>query len=205
MKVVVCRMRQSKAVARPWPFMAATAMTLCLYAPSAWAQDEEAPSAAVLAQLVVPEATATSLPRFEPDGATRTTRLDLSLLPPRRSALGLSLGMTGIDGLGLAAPLHFGGAGQSMDVGLHWRYTVDTNYRIDVRAWRRVTPVDAASLVQLREPSYGARVEMRIGRAPTQPGFVAERGFIGFQLESGARITVRRSGGNSMLYYRTKF
>ena len=36
-------------------------------------------------------------------------------------------------------------------------------------------------------------------------GLVADRGFVGLQLESGARITVRRSGGKPMIYYRTKF
>ena len=46
---------------------------------------------------------------------------------------------------------------------------------------------------------------MRIGRAPIQSGFVAQRGFIGFQLESGSRITVRRSDGKPMLYYRSNF
>ena len=46
---------------------------------------------------------------------------------------------------------------------------------------------------------------MRIGRAPVAAGLVAERGFLGLQLESGARITVRRSGGKPMLYYRSKF
>ena len=86
-----------------------------------------------------------------------------------------------------------------------WRYTPDGNYRIDVTAWRRVIPPDASSLIHMREPSYGARVEMRIGRAPVETGFVADRGFIGFQLESGARMTVRRSGGKPMIYYRTKF
>ena len=130
----------------------------------------------------------------------------MTWLPQQRSALGLSLGMTSIDGLGLAVPANLGNIGQSLDVGLHWRYTPDGNYRIDVTAWRRVTPQDAASLIYLREPSaYGARVEMRIGRAPVESGFVAQRGFVGFQLESGARITVRRSGGKPMLYYRSNF
>ena len=190
--VIVCRMRQS---------MGAT-ITLCVSI--AWAQDEAA-SATILAQLLVPEVSATSLPRFDPDGAARTSRIDMAWLPPRRSAVGLSLGMTSIDGLGFATPANLGSIGQGMDVGLRWRYTMDTHYRIDVTAWRRMTPMDAASLVYLREPSYGARVEMSIGRATTQPGFVAERGFVGFQLESGARITVRRSAGKPMLYYRTRF
>jgi hypothetical protein len=183
--------------------MAATT-ALCLCSTGAWAQDE-ATSATVMAQFLVPEVSATSLPRFEPEGASRSSHIHLTWLPPRRSALGLSLGMTSIDSLGLATPGTLGGSGQSWDVGLHWRYTMDTNYRIDVTAWRRAAPADALSLVHLREPSYGARVEMRLGRAPTQPGFVAERGFIGFQLESGARVTLRRSGGKPMIYYRTKF
>jgi hypothetical protein len=102
-------------------------------------------------------------------------------------------------------PASLASTGQSLDVGLHWRYTMDTNYRIDVTAWRRAVAADAVSLIHLRDPGYGARVEMRIGRAPIGTGFVAERGFIGFQFESGARITLRRSGGKPMLYYRTKF
>ncbi len=194
--VVVCRNRQS--------VLAAT-FVVGLAGTSAMAQQDSA-SVTAMGPQIVPEVSATSLPRFDSEaGTSRSTRIDMTWLPPRRSALGLSLGMTSTDGLGLGVPAALTGTGQSLDVGLHWRYTVDTNYRIDVRAWRRMTPVDAASLVQLREPSYGARVEMRIGRAPTQPGFVAERGFIGFQLESGARITIRRSGGNHMFYYRTKF
>jgi hypothetical protein len=199
----MCPMRQPNAVVRPWPFMVAS-IALCLCGPSAWAQ-EDPPSTTSVAQLLVPEISVTSIPRFEPDGATRASRVDMSWLPPRRSALGLSVGLSSIDGLGIAVPANLGSTAQSMDVGLHWRYTRDTHYRIDVTAWRRMTPVDTASLVHLHEPSYGARVEMRIGRSPTQPGFVAERGFVGFQLESGARISVRRSAGKPMIYYRTKF
>ena len=199
--IVVCPMGRPSAVVRSWPSLAAT-IALCLCDPSAWAQ-EDASSTTAMAQLLVPEVSVTSLPRFEPDSATRTSRVDVTWLPPRRSALGLTLGLSSIDGI--VVPANLGSTGQSMDVALHWRYTRDTNHRIDVTAWRRMTPVDAASLIHLHEPSYGARVEMRLGRAPTQPGFVAERGFVGFQLESGARISVRRSGGKPMLYYRTKF
>ena len=202
--VVVCRMRGLNAISRPWPFLFAP-IAICLCGTSAWAQDEAA-SATATAQILIPEVSATSLPRFEPDGGTRTSRVDMTWLPVQRSALGLSLGMTSIDGLGLGLPANLGNIGQSLDVGLHWRYTPDGNYRIDVTAWRRVTPQDAASLIYLREPStYGARVEMRIGRAPVESGFVAQRGFVGFQLESGARIMVRRSGGKPMLYYRSNF
>jgi hypothetical protein len=204
--VVVCRMRWLSAIARPWPLLFATIACLC--GTSAWAQEEATPAttpATVTTQVLIPEFSTTSLPRFEPDGGTRTSRVDMTWLPAQRSALGLSLGMTTIDGLGLAVPANLGNTGQSMDVGLIWRYTPDGNYRIDVTAWRRVAPQDAASLIQLRDSSYGARVEMRIGRAPIESGFVAQRGFVGFQLESGARITVRRSGGKPMLYYRSNF
>jgi len=180
-------------------------IALCLCGAGAWAQDEAA-SATVTSQILVPEVSSTSLPRFEPEGGTRTSRIDLTWLQPQRSALGLSFGMTSIEGLGLAMPGSLGNLGQSLDVGLHWRYTPDGNYRIDVTAWRRLNPQDAASLISLREPSqYGARVEMRIGRAPVPSGFVAQRGFIGFQLESGSRITVRRSDGKPMVYYRSNF
>jgi hypothetical protein len=193
--VVVCRNRQS--------VLAATCV-LGLACNGALAQDEST-SVMAMGPQIVPEVSATSLPRFDSDASSRSTRIDMTWLPPRRSALGLSLGMTSTDGLGLGMPTPSGSGSQSLDVGLHWRYTMDTNYRIDVTAWRRAVPADAASLIHLREPGYGARVEMRIGRAPTGTGFVAERGFIGLQLESGARITLRRSGGKPMVYYRAKF
>ena len=194
--VVVCRNRQS--------VLAATCV-LGLAGTSALAQDDSSTVTTAMGPQIVPEVSATSLPRFDSDAAPRSMRIDMTWLPPRRSALGLSLGMTSTDGLGLGVPAALGSSNQSLDVGLHWRYTMDTNYRIDVTAWHRATPTDASSLIHLREPSYGARVEMRIGRAPTGTGFVVERGFIGFQLESGARITLRRSGGKPMVYYRTKF
>lgn len=190
--VVVCRNRQ--------PVLTAT-LVLGLAASSALAQGERA---SATAPLLVPEISSTTLPGFDSEAPSTSTRLDMTWLPPRRSALGLSFGMTRTEGLGLGMPAHLGSS-QSLDVGLHWRYTMDTNYRIDVTAWRRAVPADALSAIHLREPSYGARVEMRIGRAPTGTGFVAERGFIGLQLESGARVTLRRSGGRPMLYYRAKF
>jgi hypothetical protein len=42
-------------------------------------------------------------------------------------------------------------------------------------------------------------------RPVQKSGFVADHGFVGLQLESGARVTLRRSGGKPMIYYRTKF
>jgi len=154
------------------------------------------------------EISASTLPRFEnTDGSSRTSRVDVTWLPPRRSALGLSLGMNSMDGPAAFYPSGgYAGMPGSLDLGLRWRYTLDGNYRIDVTAWRRLVPPDALTLVQMHQhqPGYGARVEMQIRPVP-KSGFVADRGFIGLQLESGARVTVRRSGGKPMIYYRTKF
>ncbi len=150
------------------------------------------------------EVTTSSLPRFDNvDGATHTTRIDMTLLPPRRNAVGLSVVISSPAGSSLSGFAPAATGAPAVDFGLHWRYTLDSNYRVDINAWRRM-PSDAISLVQSREPSYGARVELPLN-AVTNKGLVAERGFVGLQLESGARITVKRSGGKPMLYYRNKF
>lgn len=173
---------------------------------------QEAPLAAAAADVApLParlEVASTSLPRFDGvDSIVNTQRLDLTLLPPRNSALGLAVGMSGF-----AAPATVTGAGltattpPSVDVGVHWRHTFDSNYRIDVTAWRRMAmqPQDAWSLIHMREPTYGARVELNL--TPQQrKGFVAERGFVGMQLDNGGRISIRRKNGGPMIYYRTKF
>ncbi len=159
------------------------------------------------------EVSATTLPRFETtDGASRTSRIDMTYMAPRRSALGLSLGMVSPDSAGASSVTRFshfapqpGMNSTAVDLGLTWRYTTDGNYRFDVSAWRRLMPADALTLIQTRAPSYGARVEMRLGGDVPKRGFVAERGFLGLQLESGARVTLRRSGGKPMVYYRAKF
>ena len=149
---------------------------------------------------------ASSLPRFENiDGSNRTSRIDMTWLPPRRTALGLSLGMGTVDDAPLPQFAPRNGSPTTLDLGVHWRHTLDGNYRIDVTAWRRLMPPDALTLVQTREPSYGARVEMRLGSGLPKSGLVADRGFVGLQLESGARVTLKRSGGKPMIYYRTKF
>jgi hypothetical protein len=150
------------------------------------------------------EFSGSSLPRYDnTDGSSRSTRVDMTWMPPRRSALGLSLGMMSTERNAFSAG-PYTGTTAGVDLGLRWRYSLDSNYRIDVMAWRRLMPPDAATLVDLREPTYGARVEMQLGSTP-KSGFVAERGFLGLQLESGARVTLRRSGGKPMIYYRTSF
>jgi len=150
------------------------------------------------------EVSASSMPRFDNvDGATSDSRIGITLLPQRGSGLGLSLGMTSAAQPAFNSLPPSASASPQVDVGVHWRYT-DDNLRFDVTAYRRVSSPEAISLVQNRDPAYGARVEMRMGTVSSK-GFVADKGFVGFQLESGARITVKRSRGVPMFYYRNSF
>ena len=155
------------------------------------------------------EVSAAAVPRFENvDGSTQNSRIALTWLPPRRPgmglAMGMTLGMTNRTAPGFFAGAPFLGTSSSVDLGFHWRYTLDSQYRIDLTAWHRMAPTDAIDLVQSREPAYGARVEMGLRPLPRR-GLIADRGFVGVQLDGGARITVRRSGGKPMLYYRATF
>jgi hypothetical protein len=120
--------------------------------------------------------------------------------------MGLAVGMSGV-----FAPPAVTGAGlapatqPAVDVGLHLRHTLDGNQRIDITAWRRMPQQpDAYSLAQADQPTYGARVELNLS-SQRKSGLVADRGFVGFQLESGGRFTVRRKDGRPMIYYRTRF
>jgi hypothetical protein len=148
---------------------------------------------------------ATSLPRFDSGGAMRSSRVDMTLLPTPQSSLGPSLAMTSPDARSFPGGRPFSGSLlTTIDLGLHWRYTSEGNYRFDVSAWRRMNPQDTARLTDSGD-SYGARVEMHLTPS-RRSGFVADHGFLGFQLESGARITLRKGGGGKpMLYYRSKF
>ena len=155
------------------------------------------------------EISTTSLPRFDNvDNGNRTSRVDMTTwMAPRRSALGLSLGMTGPDSNvpAFSSPNRTSGA-PALDLGVKWRYTLDGNYRLDVTAYRRIMPPDALTMIETRDATqYGARVEMALGSSLPRSGFVADKGFLGLQLESGARVTLKRSGGKPMMYYRSKF
>jgi hypothetical protein len=152
------------------------------------------------------EISTSSLPRFDNvDGSNRTQqRIDMALLSPGRSSFGVTMGVSGL------APSRYGfnaGATEGLtgvNLGLQWRYIFDNNRRIDITAWRDVgRPNDALALVQSRDAGYGARLEMQL--AGTRSPLVADRGFIGVQLDGGARITLRRSGGKPMVYYRNQF
>lgn len=197
------------AATRSWTAMVATMLAGMACCTGAFAADLE-PLQMAAADFSQPqlEMSSSSLPRFDnSDSATQTNRIDLALMPPGRSGLGLAMGLTSLTGSrfnSLAPPRSAGMP--SVDVGLQWRYTLDSNYRIDVTAWRRLPQTDAMSLIASRnEPSYGARVEMGLGRHTRAKGFTADKGFLGFQLESGARISVKRKNGGPMFYYRNTF
>ena len=152
------------------------------------------------------EISASKLPRFDNfDGSSRTQqRFDMALVSPGRSSFGVTMGVSGLSparyGLSAGAPDGLNG----VNLGLQWRYLLDNNRRIDITAWRDLgRPNDALSMIQSSEAGYGARVEMQLSGSRT--AFVADRGFIGMQLDGGARITLRRSGGKPMIYYRNKF
>ena len=46
---------------------------------------------------------------------------------------------------------------------------------------------------------------MGLGSAQMSKGFTADKGFVGLQLESGARLGVKRKNGGPMFYYRNAF
>lgn len=151
------------------------------------------------------EVNTSTLPRLESsEGGAQGQRVDMSLVREGRSGLGVAVGMTGstarpgmLPGMGFAPRT-------SVDLGVKWRQVVYSQ-QIDVTAWRRVTTDDDAyALVQSRQPLYGARVEMKLDGEGTSR-FKAEKGFIGMQLEGGAKISIKRKNGGPMVYYRTAF
>ena len=145
-----------------------------------------------------------TLPRLDAqDSGFQAPRVDLSLTPLTASGSGLGAVV------GLASPSSLGAPGlqprTSVDLGLRWTQRLQSQHRIDITAWRRMNmPDDAYSLVQMREPVYGARVEMNLSGG-RKSGLLFDTGFIGMQLEGGARITVKRKDGRPMVYYRTTF
>lgn len=159
------------------------------------------PSAADLARPQL-EVSATALPRFD-GGDTRTSRMDMAVFPNAQSNFGLGVGLSNTQG---AAPaLGPRSSSTNVDLGVHWRYTTEGNTRVGVSAWHRIVPADALTMVEMRDATtYGARVEMQLGSMP-KSGFVAEKGFLGVQLEGGARLALKRSMGVPMLYYRNHF
>jgi hypothetical protein len=147
------------------------------------------------------EVQASSLPRFDSqDTGFQAPRVDLSIMPFDRRGNGLGAVF------GLASPT--GGPGlqprTGVDVGLRWSQLLQSQ-RIDITAWRHMNVADDAyTQILMREPVYGARVEMNLASAK-HSGLAMDLGFVGFQMESGARITIKRKDGRPMVYYRTSF
>jgi hypothetical protein len=137
------------------------------------------------------------------DTSAGTTRLDLTSWPRKAqdSMLGVSLGLSVPSSPSLDSRVQ----PQSVDVGLRWRSTMDNTRRLDVSAWRRVTPVpDAITLIQGKQPDlYGTRVEMQFTTGRSR--IVPELGAIGMQLSGGAKLSLRAKHGKPMLYYRARF
>jgi hypothetical protein len=107
--------------------------------------------------------------------------------------------------LALVAPVPLPGeTGTGMQIGLQWSPPVAGGQPVDITAWHRVAPPpDALSLIQQRDPAFGARVEMKIGA--NRSGLVSDYKFIGLQMDSGSRIGVRRKDGRPTIYYRSQF
>jgi hypothetical protein len=166
------------------------AVLLAVALPCAWGQGIENP-APVPVQLDI---SSSAMPRIGGDAGAALPRIEMALLQPRQASLAPALGLTPASG---PAPA-------SVDVGLLYRHPMGGEQRIDVSAWRRIGNDDALSLIQQRQPTYGARVEMKFTPARAA-GLATDVNFIGMQLESGARITVRRKDGRPMVYYRAKF
>lgn len=208
---------------------AAFGLAACVACPAAAAQDAQAPATTTVvaqaqidmmqmrlpdpnARVVLPtgagrvEVQTSTLPRLEAqDGGFQAPRVDVALLPTRRS-YGFSP-VLGVGGIGPQRPALPGLAAPraSFDLGLRWTQRLAGQQRVDITAWRRMnTEEDAYTLAQMQQPVYGARVELNLSPV-RKTGFALDHGFIGVQLESGARISIKRKDGHPMFYYRTKF
>ena len=182
---------------------------LCAAHAAAWAQDASSTREAVLAQSKAEpgmrvDVQTSTLPRLDAqDSGFQAPRVDVSLFPSRPATLGAVVGMSGFNARQVPQPFGLQAIRPSVDLGVRWSARVQSQ-QIDVMAWRRMNNDDPIDLAQLRQPVYGARVEFDLSPV-RKSGFSAERGFIGFQLESGARISIKRKDGRPMIYYRTTF
>ena len=143
-----------------------------------------------------------TLPRLDAqDSGFRAPRVDLSLFPTSSSKLAAVVGVSGFNNSPALPGLQ--PARQSVDLGLHWTQRLQSK-QIDIMAWRRMnTDDDAYTLSQTREPVYGARVELNL--KPSKGPLSLDGGLVGMQLQSGARISIKRSKGGPMIYYRSTF
>jgi len=152
-------------------------------------------------QAVRVQVDASSVPRIEAqDSGFQSSRVDVSLFPARSPRLGAMVGMSGFGSQ--QQPLGLQPVKPSVDLGLRYSHP---NQPVDVMAWRRMNVEPDAYTVPDRQPVYGARVEMNLAKAAAKSGFALDKGFLGFQLESGARISIKRKDGRPMIYYRNTF
>jgi hypothetical protein len=152
---------------------------------------------------------ASSLPRLESnDTGFQAPRVDVTVFPPGGAGgigavLGMSTPRTGVHSYGLNSPQ------TSVDLGVRWSQRLSGAHQIDVTAWRRMRmDDDAYSLIQRQQqPVYAARVELNLAESAGKSGLMADlkSRFIGLQLESGGRISIKRKNGGAMVYYRTAF
>lgn len=188
------------------------AAAVCMLCPAMGQERTEVASAEVLvaeARVEPPplrmQVQTSALPRLDAqDAGFQAPRVDVSLMSPSAggSALGPVLGVSGVgpslQGQGLQART-------GVDVGLRFTQRLQSQHQIDVTAWRRLNnPDDAYTLIQMRQPVYGARVELNL-KPVRKSGLALDRGFVGFQMEGGGRITIKRKDGRPMVYYRTSF
>lgn len=213
MKAAVVFVRSSKFLSRSrqcaWAFVAGLAP--CFMGGAALAQsDQDPPEPFAVAAPVDTERgprleiSAAPIPNLDNvDGSSSTTRLDVTRWPRKAqdAMLGVSVGLSVPSGSALDPRT----PPQSVDVGLRWRSIMDATRRLDVSAWRRVTPVpDAITLIHGRQPDlYGTRVEMQFTTSRSR--IVPELGAIGVQLSGGAKLSLRAKHGKPMLYYRARF
>lgn len=188
----------------------AAVLAMLVTSPVAWAQDASlAPGEAVAAEARAEaplrvQVQTSALPRLEShDSGFQAPRVDVSLFPANSRGVGAVVGMSGFSAR-QPLPLGLAPTPPSLDFGVRWSHKLQSQNQIDITAWRRMnTADDAYSLIQARQPVYGARVEMNL---KSSTGILAlDRGFVGMQLQSGARISIKRKNGGPMLYYRTTF
>jgi hypothetical protein len=189
----------------------AVLLAMSVVCPVAWAQDAgQTPAEAVVAEArtgapVRVQVQTSALPRLDSqDSGFQAPRVDVSLFPANAGGVGAVVGMSGFSSR-QPLPLGLAPVQPSLDFGVRFSHKLQSQNQIDITAWRRMnTADDAYTLIQARQPVYGARVEMNLKASKT--GIVAlDRGFVGLQLESGARISIKRKNGGPMLYYRTTF
>jgi len=143
-----------------------------------------------------------TVPRLDgQDSGFQAPRVDISFATPDGRGLSLLLGLGGIG----QSPGNAGAQAQRLflDFGLRLTHALQ-NQRVDITAWRRMNaPDDVYTLAVTRQPLYGARLELDL--PSSKGGLALEQGFVGMQLEGGARITIKRKDGRPMVYYRTAF